>query len=65
MNLQASTSFHNYTFASSSSRITKLYKQHLKSQKPKRMKDKEAAFKAACPIVKPSFLKPTRGENPC
>ncbi|KAL4558242.1 hypothetical protein LXL04_036440 [Taraxacum kok-saghyz] len=24
----------------------------------------EAAFKAACPIVKPSFLKPTRGETP-
>ncbi|KAL4589777.1 hypothetical protein LXL04_002687 [Taraxacum kok-saghyz] len=27
-------------------------------------KPKEAAFKAACPIVKPSFLKPTRGETP-
>ncbi|KAL4584369.1 hypothetical protein LXL04_008969 [Taraxacum kok-saghyz] len=24
----------------------------------------ETAFKAACPIVKPSFLKPTRGETP-
>ncbi|KAL4577430.1 hypothetical protein LXL04_013539 [Taraxacum kok-saghyz] len=33
---------------------SKLYRKHVQ----------EAAFKAACPIVKPSFLKPTRGETP-
>ncbi|KAL4588443.1 hypothetical protein LXL04_001333 [Taraxacum kok-saghyz] len=27
-------------------------------------KPNEAAFKAACPIVKPAFLRPTRGETP-
>ncbi|KAL4568680.1 hypothetical protein LXL04_024295 [Taraxacum kok-saghyz] len=35
-----------------------------KMEHPQTQGWREAAFKAACPIVKHSFLKPTRGETP-